>query len=217
MPRAIFALILTTFIIASIVSSSTVSAFADWAILLTLVFSLGIGIPTLFVMKSLRYGEWWQSMLGGLAIPVLVGIPIPMFIGLALAGGVIVWIIGIFRNPAFTSPKQKFPISILLTPFAAILIWMYSQALESEQVYGCITDYQPVENPTAHKHSIQTIVTDDGEEYRDHISVGSSDPENVGHCAGGKRSPKFHLRGYNYSYHGISKYGCEQTCPKQNQ
>ena len=129
MLRAIFALILTAIIAASIVSSSTVSAFADWATLLTLVFSLGIGIPTLFVMKSLRYGEWWQSMLGGLAIPVLVGIPIPMFIGLALAGGVIVWIIGIFRNPAFTSPKQKFPISILLTPFAAILIWMYSQAV----------------------------------------------------------------------------------------
>ena len=223
MPRAIIALLLTAISI-YIASVNEGAPFYDLVLFLTIIFSSIIGIPILLVMKLRKWGEWWQCILAAMLIPTLIGVlgnpKIYTFVGgiiHLMALGLIVWLTGIYRNPEFTSPKQKFPISILVTPFVAIPLLIYWQALESKQIHGCIVDYEPAENPTAWDHSFVTVVTEDGETYRDGLTVGYSDPAVVGNCAWGTLTPTASLKNYTYSLHSPDSNGCNKICPNQKQ
>lgn len=220
MARAIIALIFAAF---SVSFAFKTNYFYGLALFMTLFVSLLIGIPALLVMKHRKLDAWWQAMLIGALIPImllLTGSPTyisVLMVSLGLAGGLIVWIIGIYRNPTFASPQQKFPLIILLTPFGSILIMQYLEALEPRQVYGCITDYQPAKNPTAWNHSFVTAITDNGDEYRDGLTVGSSSPEVLGRCAWGEITPSASLRSFTFNILSTNAKGCRKKCPNQEQ
>ena len=233
MSRAIAALIVSIFfctlVVASMVSNHGMLAGLSIFILspISMFFALMIGVPALFFMSMKKWGAWWQSLLICLLIPqIIIRLILDenshiyafvLHISLGVTNGLILWIVGIFRNPAFTASNQKFPISILLAPIIVIPLIFYLQALESDFAYGCITDYQLTENLVSGNDIELSVLLDDGEEYlsKAKIKVNVIEADSIGSCAMGLLQPKASLKGSNYLV--ISTRArplhCNQICP----
>lgn len=218
MPRAIISIVLAAFIVSIPYMGYYLGAFWDFAFFIILSASLIFGVPALYLLRYARWNSWWIAVIVGGLIPQILGIfnsAIYIFVyhtALGMAAGLIVWFVGMFRNPAFKPAKTKIPRSLVFAPLGAILIVMYLNALGSEKVFGCITKYELVENPTSWRHSIITIVTDDGDTAQDSLPVGSSKPEILGSCTQGSRKKTASLQDYVYSFHSFNANECVQVC-----
>jgi hypothetical protein len=218
MPRAIFAIFLASFFVSLPFIDYYMGAFWGLALFIILVTSLLIGIPALLILKWTKWNSWWHAVIIGGLVPQIFGIILSsiytfvFFTGLGMGAGLTVWLAGMFRNPTFMSVKTKIPRSLVVTPFCLALTVIYLKALESEQVYGCITKYQLAENPTSWRYSIITVVADNGDVFEGNVTVGYSSPDLLGACAWGSKRKTANLQSYDYTFHGPSSDGCVQLC-----
>ncbi len=190
-----------------------------------LIYSCSLGIPALLLMAVFKWSSWWQSLFVGAIVTLPLGLilhagsriyTLLLFLTIGMAGGLTVWILGIFRNTSFAPPTQKIPWSLAIIPIGAIPLFFYLQALESKWVYGCITDFELSQEPTPNNYAVITVVIDDGVKYQSDIKEVSSNPEILGSCAAGKLEPKANLKGYNYKFVSTSRSKkCSQICPNQ--
>lgn len=216
---------------ASLLISVGFGSYGLLAFPVVLVAGTAFGLPMLLLFRKLRWLSWWHAMIGGAlcAAPLVlyylsinpghtehVGLYNSVYaIGLGSLGGLVAWVVGVFRNPSFIVTDTAFPGSIVLALPILAALYLYHDALRPHYLYGCITSYEAAEHPTPWNHSYITVETEDGGIFRDGITVGNSDPKIVGNCAWGSRKRTASLRGFYYSVHSVDSNGCSQQCPNR--
>ncbi|MEM1439665.1 MAG: hypothetical protein AAF545_00510 [Pseudomonadota bacterium] len=226
MPRAILAVFL-----ASLVIALPFGMFWMIALPVTFVAGLLFGLPLLFLLRTFNWVSWWHVVLAGVvtSLPYIgfylrlntghtehVGLYNSVYaVAMGMLGGLIVWVVGVFRNPTFSAADTPFPKSVVLAPLLIATVFNYRGKLAPEYVHGCITDFKSVENPTPWNHAVVTVVTDDGETYKDGITIGHSDPAIVGNCAWGSKKRTATLSRYYYTLHSTQSNQCVRQCPNQ--
>ncbi|MEM7099016.1 MAG: hypothetical protein AAF541_12215 [Pseudomonadota bacterium] len=207
-------------------------SYGVFAFPIVLVGGLLFGLPIILLCKKLNWLNWWQALLGGILAPVPyilfylsanpghtehVGLYNSVFaLGMGMLGALVVWVVGIFRNPVFQPSNTRFPLSFLLAVPLLTGVYYYHDALAPEYLLGCITSYEPAENPTPWNTAYITVVTEDGNTFRDGITVGYSNPDIVGNCAWGSKKRTVFLQTFMYSSHSVDSKGCQPPCPNQS-
>jgi len=188
------------------------------------------GLPLLFLARKLGWLAWWQAMIiGGLcAVPLVefylsgnaahterAGLQNSVYaLGMGLFGGLIVWGLGIFRNPLFTAVDMAFPKSAVLSVPILIASFLYHDTLTPQQVPGRITSYTPADNPTDFAHAYITILTEEGITVRKLVTKRYPDPEIVGQCAVVLKKKNASLSRFDYVLDTVNE-GCENFDPSR--
>lgn len=191
--------VLYAFGAAAFLISSIFGAFWLLALPVVLIGAIGFGLPLLLLARKLGWLAWWQAMIaGGLStVPVIwvylsmnaaaterVGLRNSVYaLGMGLFGGLIVWGLGVFRNPRFTPIDMALPKSVFLSVPILVACAVYHIALKDQQVQGQIISYEAVDNPTPWEHARVTVLMGDGVTFQDMVSERYSDPAVVGECA----------------------------------
>jgi hypothetical protein len=194
-----------------------------------LLTGLMLGLPIAFLLRKLGWTAWWFSMAGGIAcsLPLVVyylgmnpghtahvGLYNSIYaLVMGALGGVVFWCLAIFRNAAFSPTQTNWPRSLLITPLMLIALVPYRDAVEPVYLYGCITSYEELEEPTAWEYSVVSILTDEGVIARATMTQGYSNPGVVGNCAWISKRKNASLSGFTYYLHASNANGCQQTCP----
>ncbi len=207
----------------------TFGQFAFLAFPVALIAGIVFGIPIAMVLRNQGWTAWWHSLAGGIAcsLPLIVyyigmnpghtshvGLYNSMYaISMGTAGGLVFWLLAVFRNPQFSPIQTAWPLSLLLVPVILIAMHQYRGALEPKYLYGCITAYEEIDNPTAWQYSRVSIETDEGVIADATMTQGYSNPDVVGNCAWISKKRTVSLQGYRYSLHSSDAKGCQNACP----
>ncbi|MCC5873385.1 MAG: hypothetical protein JJU22_13370 [Gammaproteobacteria bacterium] len=136
-------------------------------------------------------------------------------LGSALVTGLVVWIVGVYRNPYFGETVMRFPRSMLLAVPLLALTFAYHQALRPEYVEGCIVDFLPVASPTPWHHADAKLSGRHGDTFLAGMTVGYASPDVVGRCGRVARYRTALLAGYRYRLMSTSTAGYDPLCPGQ--
>lgn len=230
MIRALFSILLAAALAATAMEHKYTSI---WVLFFFFTLSAGIviGIPAMLIAKRRGWVSWWHAATAGALTATpwvliylfinpghteLAGLPNSMrFLGLGVVAGVLVWVMGIYRNPAFGRLPNSLPRSLMwLIPFLGFG-YIYTDALEPVQIYGCVTGYSPVERPTSWHHADVEVVSEEGMRFVGKVTVGAADPGIVGSCAYGYKIRSFTLLSTRYFFSGVTSVGCKRECNSQ--
>ena len=214
---------------ASVVIAASFGTIGVLAFPVVLVGGLLFGIPLLELFKGRSWLNWWHALVAGAiaTIPYIVfylsinqghtehvGFYNSVYaFGAGMIGGLIVWLVGVFRNPAFMESNARFPRSIAWVVPILAGVYAYHEALEPIYVYGCIVDYRASSNPTSWHHSDISVVTDHGERFDANVSAGSSNPRILGNCVFGSKKRTAGLNRFYFTVHDVHATGCRNVCP----
>ena len=230
MIRAFFSVVLAAVLVAAAMEHSYVSI---WTLFFAITLSGGIviGIPLMWFAKCRGWLSWWHAAIAG----ALTATPWILFylsmnpghtelsglyssvllFGVGIAAGVLVWIAGVFRNPAFGKYPDPLPLTLLwLIPFFGFG-HLYREALKPVPIYGCITGYSLVERPTSWHHADVEVVSEEGVRFVGKVTVGAADAGIVGSCAHAYKIRSFSLLSTRYFYSGANAVGCKRECSIQ--
>ena len=214
------------------VALSIAATFNELAVIvfpIILVTGLVFGTPIALALRKWRWTQWWQSAIGGMlcSAPLILyylglnpgrrewtGLADSVYLLLpALAGGLVFWLLVVFRNSYFGTQNQAWPMSILAAPIVLVALNQYRVALEPVFLFGCITHYEELAEPTPWRHSRVAIATDEGEMASATLTVGYSNPDVVGNCASISKRRTALLQDYFYALHSTIANGCNIACP----
>jgi hypothetical protein len=131
------------FFLAPLVVSLSFGVFALIAYPIMLVITVAFAVPLFFLLRRMRWLDWWHALLAGAACGAIYFVLDAMmrgwfridriatannvfYLGLGAGIGILYWWIGIFRNAAFPYISQRFPKTFLLVvPLAALLVVLH--------------------------------------------------------------------------------------------
>lgn len=196
---------------------------------LALSAGLAIAPSALLVARHKGWLRWWHAAIAG-ALAAMPWTLIYMLLdsyrarifgqfetiaygGMGAAAGIIVWLLGVFRNRALGETSSGLPLSLVLLIPVSVVGYVYWEALRPVQVYGCITSYTPVEQPTSLDHYADVdVLTLEGERFRGSVRESRADPTILARCASGFKARSFVLVSTNYFFSDIDLNGCKQAC-----
>jgi|TARA_B110000971_G_C19998510_1_gene495552 hypothetical protein len=219
--------VLIGIIVVSMLIAASSGSFATLVFPFVLVGGLVFGIPLFLIFRDLGWLSWWHAALAGilcavaLMVLVLPSPPSRRLLDLLYAvtmggfGGVVLWIIAIFRNPMY--PEQRsFPKSIIMILPITALLFGYKIELQPESFHGCVVGYVAAENPTSWEYAYAEVEAGDGNILQIPLTKGSSNPEIIGGCASYSRTKNASLTGFNYIVHSTRSNGeCSPPCLSQ--
>lgn len=224
MLRALGALALAALLIALPFGSLAIFAFP-----IVLIFGAMFGLPLLLLFRQLRWLAWWQALLAGAlcAAPLdvlylsinqghsdFVGLLNSVYcLGMGAFGGLVVWLAGVFRNPAFFPDNAPWPRSLPLAVPIFAALWFYHQALEPVYLYGCIKAYEPIAAPSDWAAAQITVQTQERETIKASVTIGNADARIVGNCTWLSKRHTPSLQGFDYFIHDVNaQRGCIVPC-----
>ena len=220
---------LGAFAFAALLIALPFDVYAIIAFPVVLVLGALFGLPLLLLFRRLRWLAWWQALLAGVmcAAPLdlvylslnqghsdFVGLLNSVYcLGMGALGGLVVWLVGVFRNPAFLPENAPWPTSLLLVLPLFGGLWFYHHALDPAFLYGCIKGYEQVPAPSDWDGARITVQTEEGETVKASVTIGDADPRIVGNCTWLSKRRTASLQGFDYFIHDVNaQRGCRVSC-----
>ena len=149
--------VLIAFFLAPLLVSIPLGVLALIAYPIMLVITLLFAAPLFFLLKRLRWLQWWHASLAGvfcglcyilfddymsqgINIDSLISSNNILYIGLGSFAGIIFWFSGIYKNPEFQFVAARFPLTILVVIPLVVVGYMAKEALQISNTQGRVVE-----------------------------------------------------------------------------